>query len=168
MRVALGDLPGILQYLESDMKTGKLTIKHDDERVAVVVFNEGRLANATAPYCKELDAITEVLSWDASHVTFDEVVLKEEEIKFDLEMTGIIMNCVVDVDEFKEIQKSLPANELMLGAGGKELDNSLEIGQKKIYEFAVNGYPKDELLKLQKVPERKATMWLHTTVFVFS
>ncbi len=164
VRVASGDLPGILQYLESDMKTGKLTIKHDDERVAVVVFNEGRLAHATAPYCKELDAITEVLSWEASHVTFDEIVLKEEEIKFDLEMTGIIMNCVVEVDEFKEIQQSLPENELMLGPSDKELDNSLELGQKKIYEFAVNGYPKDELLKLQKVPERKATMWLHNLI----
>ena len=164
VQVSSGDLPGILQYLEAEIKTGKLNIKRNEDSTAVLYFNEGRLVNATAPYCAGIDAVTEVLSWESSHVTFQELELEESEIQFDFETTGTIMNCVVDVDEFREIQKSIPAEDVMFHRGTKKPDTSMDVGQIKIYELALKGYSTDDLLSSQKINKRKATLWLHQLI----
>ena len=164
VQVSSGDLPGVLQYLEAELKTGKLNIKGSEEKIAVLCFKEGRLVNATAPYCNGLDAVTEVLSWQSSHVTFQELELNDSEMQFDYETTGTIMNCVVDVDEFHEIQKSIPSNDVMFQLGSKKPTSDMEAGQKKIYEFALKGYSTDDLLTLQKVSLRNATIWLHQLI----
>ena len=164
VQVSSGDLPGVLQYLEAEMKTGKLNIKGSEDKIATIHFNEGRLVNATAPYCNGMDAITEVLSWESSHVTFQELDLGESQIAFDYETTGTIMNCVVGVDEFREIQKSIPANDVMFQPGEKKPSHDMETGQQKIYDLAIKGYSTDDLLTSQKINIRKATLWLHQLI----
>ena len=164
VQVSAGDLPGILQYLEAEIKTGKLNIKRDEDSTAVLCFKEGRLVNATAPFCTGVDAVTEVLSWQSSHVTFQDVDVQESDMVFDLETTGTIMNCVVDVDEYNEVLKSIPGDDVMFQPGAKKIDNSIDTGKMKIYEFALTGYSTSDLLTLQRVSRRKATLWLHQLI----
>ncbi len=164
VHVSAGDLPGILQYLEGDIKTGKLNIRRDDDTTAVLYFREGRLVNATAPYCVELEAITEVLSWDSSYVTFQEVEIQESDAKYDNEVTGLLMNCVVDVDEYREIQNTMPPDNVMFLAGSREPDAEMNPAQKNMYDLAVKGFATEDLLDSQKSSHRKTTLWLHNLI----
>ncbi len=161
VHVSAGELPGVLQYLEADIKTGKLNIKREDDAIGVLYFRDGKLVNATAPFCEEMEAITEVLSWDSSHVTFEEGAIAEEDVKFDQEATGTVMTCIVGVDEYREFKKGLPSNEMMYHAGPKAAEDEMEIGKKGIYDLAITGYSTDDLLKSQKFGIRRSTLWLH-------
>ena len=164
VQVSSGDLPGILQYLEAEIKTGKLNIKGIENNTAILYFKEGRLVNAKAPFCTGTDAVTEVLCWESSHVTFEDVELTESDLQFDIETTGTVMNCVVNVDEFREMQESMPSNDVMFQPGKRKADTSLEVGQDKIYDLALKGYSTDDLLASQKTNLRKATLWLHQLI----
>ena len=165
VQVASGDLPGILQYLEAEIKTGKLNIKKDDENIAEIFFRDGRIVNAKAPFCIELEAITEVLSWESSHVTFNDAEIAEEDVKFEREVTGTVMNCVVGVDEFHEIQKKMPPNDVLFKPGNKEIaPDKLESLQVKMFELAVKGLSYGDIIANQRVSERKATLLLHELI----
>ncbi len=159
VQVSAKELPGILQYLETELKTGKLSISWKD-RAAVLTINQGRLANATASHGLEgLDVIIETLCWPVSQVTFVEEDLPPEEILYDDQITGIIMNCVVGVDEFNEVKKHLPSDDVTFVQGNAIPDDMPE-AQKSIYYAALQGYSVDELVNDIDPSERRATMWL--------
>ncbi len=154
-----GELPGILSFLEAEIKTGKLTVK-SGEKTAVIYLQEGRLSNGTAPHSEGLDAITEALSWPTSHVTFEECDLKDDEVKFSFETTKTIMNCVVEIDEFREAGKELPPGDVLLLPGAKSPTDDMNADMKRIHNLAVNGFSITELVSGQLFSERRATMFL--------
>lgn len=159
VHVSGGELPGVLAFLEAESKTGKLNVKSSG-KTAVIFIHEGRLANGQAPQCKGLDAIVEVLCWPTCHVTFEDTELAEEEIKFSMETTGTIMNCVFEVDEFREAQAALPDNNAML-VPGKKIPADIDETEKRIYQLAISGYAVDSLTHDAELSERRVTMALH-------
>ncbi len=162
VQIGPGELPGIIQYLEADIKTGKLNIKRKDDKLGILYLKEGRLVNAIAPFCDAMEAITEVLSWDSAQVTFVECELEESEIIFNQEATGSVMNCIVDVDEYREVQRAMPDNKAMLIATKLNLKPDVDPLQKSIYELALHGYSKEDILSTVKTTQRKGTMLLHS------
>lgn len=160
VQISGGELPGILTFLEAETKTGRLNIKSDD-KTAVIHLKEGRLANGKATNCNGLDAIVEVLCWPASHVTFEEAEIDEKEIKFSMETTGTIMNCVFEVDEFAEAKSAMPDQNAMLVPGDNKLPPDVQELQKKVFEMAVTGNSIDTITHDPNLSERHATMALH-------
>lgn len=160
VHVGAGQLPGILQYLETETRTGTLTVVSGD-KTAVLTLKEGRLVNATAPLCKDMDVVTEVLSWPSSDVTFIDGDVQDADVVFQYEVTGCLMNCVVEVDEFRHIQSKLPPPRAMFQPGPKPGSGEINKMQVAIYEMALNGYSRDELLSSQKATERQHTLWLN-------
>ncbi len=163
VEVASGELPGILQYLEAEVKTGKLTVKGPNGS-AVIHIRDGRFVHATAPLCEGPEAMTEALSWEKSQVTFEEVELQEHEIKGEQQLTSVLMNAVVDVDEFREAKQSLPPSDAMFVKGEKKLPKTMARNQRMLWEQALNGYSSDELLNDQPYGERQATLWLRELI----
>lgn len=160
VHVGAGQLPGILQYLETETRTGTLTMVSEN-RTAVLMLKEGRLVNATAPLCKDMDVITEILSWPSSDVTFIDGEIEDSDVVFNYEVTGCLMNCVVEVDEFRDIQRKLPPPRAMFQPGPKPRSGELSKMQMAIYDMALNGYSRDEVLSSQKATERQHTLWLN-------
>ncbi len=158
VQVTSGELPGIVQYLEAEVKSGKLTVK-SHKGTAVIYITQGRFANATAPHCEGVHALTEALSWEESQVTFEEVDLKPEEVKEEQPLTSVLMNCVVDVDEFREARDSLPPADAMFVPGEKKPDKEMDRHQRDLWEQAINGWSVDELLYDQPYGERRATLF---------
>jgi DNA-binding response OmpR family regulator len=160
VHVGTGQLPGILQYLETEIRTGTLTVVSGD-KTAVLTLKEGHLVNATAPLCKDMDVVTEVLSWPSSDVTFIDGKVDEKDSVFNYEITGCLMNCVVEVDEFHDIQSKLPPARAMFQPGPTPRSGELSKMQMAIYQMALNGYSLEELLSSQKATERQHTLWLN-------
>jgi DNA-binding response OmpR family regulator len=160
VQISGGELPGVLTFLEAETKTGRLSIKSND-KTAVIYLKEGRLANGKAPNCEGLDAIVEALCWPTSHVTFEESEIGEEEVKFSMETTGTIMNCVFEVDEFAEAKGAMPDQNAMLVPGDNKLPPDVQELQKKVFEMAVTGNSIDTITHDPGLSERRATMALH-------
>ncbi|MFT5126829.1 MAG: DNA-binding response OmpR family regulator [Rhodothermales bacterium] len=160
VHVGAGQLPGILQYLETETRSGTLTVVCGD-KAAVLSLKEGRLVNATAPLCKDMDVVTEILSWPSSDVTFIDGEVGDKNAVFNYEITGCLMNCVVEVDEFRDIQSKLPPARAMFQPGPTPGSGELNKMQMAVYEMALNGYSLEELLSSQKVTERQHTLWLN-------
>lgn len=163
VRVGGGELPGILQYLESEQKTGKLEIK-SGHLSAVVWLQNGRLVNAEAMNCKAEDAIIEVISWANVGVLFHDMPVPENLANLDLQVTSVVMNAVVEVDEFRERQRLLPPANAMLLPGPTALPENASPLQRRLYELATTGCSRDELLREQNASERLTTLLVHELI----
>lgn len=154
--VHASELPGVLQFLEVEEKTGKLNIK-SPIGTAVLTIEEGHLINAEAPHVTGKETVIEVLCWDSLTVVFQETTLSDEDRAFETKLTSILMNASVEVDEFRELQKSLPDRAGMIGPGEKPLPkDALEI-ERTIHTRALEGYSLTELLQESGATERQAT-----------
>lgn len=160
VHVEAGQLPGILQYLETDNRSGTLTITSKDQ-FAILYFREGRLVNARTDCCEELEVISEVLSWSSSDVTFHEGKIEESDVVYDHEVTGTLMHCVVAVDEFREIQKNLPPPQALFT---RRSSTTVELSEqeKAITDQAMNGHAIAELIQQPDLTPRQATLVLHS------
>lgn len=163
VQVSSGELPGVVSFLEAEVKTGKLLVRCGSN-TAVIYFREGRLVNATAPNCEGTSAITEALCWPTSHVTFEDCEVADADIKFNLEPTGTLMNCVFEVDEFHEAQNLLPAADVMFVAGPEPLPPDATREQKLLAGLAVEGYTIEHMVRGQRLSERQATMCLRELI----
>lgn len=163
VNVTADELPGILQFLEAELKTGRLEVK-SGSNAGSICLREGRMTNAAAPFCEGVDAVTEILSWESVKIVFNESELEEDDLQLDEQITGIVMNSLVDVDEFHEVQKCLPSEDETFLPGGKKLPEEMAPGQVNTYEWAINGHSIEDLLRGQQASERKTTMWLHELI----
>ena len=150
------ELPGIVQYLEAEVKTGKLTVKCSKGTV-IVSIKDGVFIEATGPLCEGTEALTEALCWEKTQVSFLDCDITIPEGKDTIKLTSVLMNCVVDVDEFKEAREKLPPSDAMF-LPGKPADKELDKDAKSLLEQAINGYSMDELLHDQPFGERVATL----------
>ncbi len=159
VQVNAAELPGILQYLETEMKTGTLNIE-SGERTATIYFLEGSLVNARTPDMEGFDVITEVLCWPTSQVTFVEEDIDPKENKLQAQITGVVMNCAVEVDEYHEIRRNLPDNDVTFRQGVPLPDDAPD-PQRQILYAALHGYSVEDIIHGIHPSERKATMWLN-------
>lgn len=166
VEVSSGELPGILQYLEAEVKTGKLSVKCDknEKGTAVIFIQEGRFVHATAPIFEGTEAVTEALSWERSQVTFEECEIKPEEVKDKQSLTSVLMNCVVDVDEYREARDTLPPTDAMFRTGSKRPSKEMPRHQRDIHDRLINGHSIDEVLQGHPAGERQATLWLQQLI----
>ncbi len=158
VQVIANELPGIMQYLESEMKTGKLNIE-SGENTAAIYFIEGNMVNATTPAMEGMDVVTEILCWPTSQITFIEETVGKENKKFESQITGVIMNCAVEVDEYHEMRSELPQTNAIFVAG-KPLPQDAPEPMRQIYHAALHGYAVEDLVRGIYPSERKATLWL--------
>ncbi len=157
--VSAGELPGVLQFLEVEQKTGQLTIK-STPGTAVLTIKEGKLINAHAPNVEGRETVTEVLCWDSSSVVFTDVEPSEEDHQFDDSLTRVIMNSAVQVDEYRALQKKLPPQSAVFLQGDKRLPDDAASVQRDLHHKAVLGHGRDELLQDHNYTERQATVAL--------
>ncbi len=157
--VSAGELPGVLQFLEVEQKTGRLTIK-GEAGTAVLCIEQGRLVNASAPNVSGTDVIPEILCWDSTTVLFQDAKLTDEDRKISDSITRVVMNAAVAVDEYRAIQKKLPGADVIFVAGDEELPKDAAEEREKVYKRAIDGYSRDELLHDSGCTERQATMAL--------
>jgi DNA-binding response OmpR family regulator len=163
VQVSSQELPGILQYLEAEFKTGHLTVEWEDQ-AAIMCLSKGILTHAHSSDMEGPDVVTEALCWPSTKVTFVEEELDRSEMKFEMPLAGILMNSSVEVDEYFEIQRQLPDDMAMFSKGDTPLDPDAPDDQQSIYYAALQDYSVDELVKGITQSERKATMWLNQLI----
>ncbi|NQZ57552.1 MAG: response regulator, partial [Lentisphaeraceae bacterium] len=113
--IETSELPGVLQYLEAEVKTGILQTTHKKE-YGEIYFKAGKVVHAETEYCAAQDAITEILSWPFVHLRFVEDPVGND-FELSLNISSTLMDCVFEVDEFKEVMTRLPNMELSFIAG---------------------------------------------------
>jgi len=93
IRVEAKEVPGILQFLEAENKTGylKATCDKDD---AEFIFQDGKVVSAETEYCAGSDALTEVLAWPYCHIKFTEMKVDGKEFDLSLDVSHALMDCV--------------------------------------------------------------------------
>ena len=163
VQVSSQELPGILQYLEAEFKTGHLTVEWEDQ-AAVLCLKGGVLTHAHCSGLEGVDVVTEALCWPSTKVTFVEEELAREELTFETPLAGILMNSSVAVDEYFEVQSQLPDNMAIFHKGDTALAPDALNDQQSIYYAALQDYSVEELLKGITQSERQATMWLHQLI----
>jgi hypothetical protein len=162
LKVQVGpkELPGILQYLDTEQKTGRLTIEGQSQ-TAILTIQDGRFVNAELGG-KEAgeDIIVEILCWPSSTVTLVEEKIAAGDCRFDCALMSVLMNSVVEVDELNNIRQNLPSSDATFEAGNAA-EEDLQDGKGQILRRALNGHSTEELLGDPGVNERQATIWLH-------
>jgi hypothetical protein len=151
------ELPGVLQFLEVEQKTGKLAIR-GLAGTATLTIDQGRLVNASAPHCTGLEVIPEVLSWESCTLVFQDLTLTAEDKQLDEQLTRALMNAAVEVDEYRDRRKQqLPPADVTFAAGPVKLPQDHPKAHHDLFRNAVDGYSRDELLQDPGLTERQAT-----------
>jgi CheY-like chemotaxis protein len=143
MQLSAGELPGILQFLGTEEKSGRVVVESGDHEVVIYVAG-GRLTDAVAPGCDGEEAVAEALCWESATVTFHECEIEAEHRKYEAPVTGTVMNAAVVVDEFRELRDTF--------LNGPELDTGErrpadgESARKALWDYIVTGWQVQELL----------------------
>ncbi|NQZ67102.1 MAG: DUF4388 domain-containing protein [Lentisphaeria bacterium] len=156
------ELPGILQYFETEMKTGHVTVKYNEQVANFAVFN-GRMVSASMGELNGLIVLTEALCWPETSVVFAEDELTDSDKDFEYEITSVLMNCVVEMDEYNEVKDLLPDENACFH---QSKDPGIDMPQAQVDMFygALEGYSTFELINGVGVTERQATMYLHQLI----
>ena len=115
LRIDQGEIPGIFHFLEAEAKTGYLKASCRKDQ-GEVTFKMGRIVKAETEYCAAQDALTEILSWPFAHIKFIEDTT-EGEFDLDLTVSSTLMDCVLEVDQFKERLAKYPDMEVSFVQG---------------------------------------------------
>ncbi|MCH2176047.1 MAG: response regulator [Lentisphaeria bacterium] len=161
VQITSNELPGILQLLETEEKTGRLEVL-SGELNAEVYLIQGTMIRARCGELISNDAIAELMCWQILEVTFHEEDVAEDLIEMQLKVASVIMNCAVEVDEFREIRSHLPKDDLVYLPTEKTPDATQEEGLRNIYDAALMGYETSVLVTRIYPSERKSTIWLNT------
>ena len=152
LRIDQGEIPGVFHFIEAEAKTGYLKAScHKDQ--GEVAFKMGRIVKAETAYCAAQDALTEILSWPFAHIKFIEDSLDGE---FDLSLTvsSALMDCVLEVDQFKERLARYPDMEVSFVQGPTPLPKNSNRVAKKVHRMACSGSTFDELINSIKINRR--------------
>ena len=162
LRVEPGEIPGVFQFLEAETKTGYLKANCKKNK-GQVIFKEGKVVSAETEYCAAQDALTEILSWPFCHLKFIEENV-EGEFDINLNVSSALMDCVFEVDEFKEVLDNYPDFEISFIQGEKPLPKNSNRVAKKVHRMASSGTILDELLNSIKINRRHLIMLIHQLV----
>lgn len=162
LRVEPGEIPGVFQFLEAETKTGYLKANCKKNK-GEVIFKEGKVVSAETEYCAAQDALTEILSWPFCHLKFIEESV-EGEFDINLNVSSALMDCVFEVDEFKEVLDNYPDFEISFIQGDKPLPKNSNRVAKKVHRMASSGTILDELLSSIKINRRHLIILIHQLV----
>ena len=162
LRVDPGEIPGVFQFLEAETKTGFLKANCKKNK-GEVIFKDGKIVSAETEYCAAQDALTEILSWPFCHLKFIEESV-DGEYDLSLNVSSALMDCVFEVDEFKEVLENYPDFEISFVEGDKPLPKNSNRVAKKVHRMAASGTILDELLGAIKINRRHLIMLIHQLV----
>lgn len=162
LRVDPGEIPGVFQFLEAETKTGILKANCKKNK-GEVTFKSGKIVNAETEYCAAQDALTEILSWPFCHLKFIEEQV-EGEFDLSLNVSSTLMDCVFEVDEYKEVLQNYPDFEISFVEGDKPLPKNSNRVAKKVHRMASSGTILDELLDSIKINRRHLVMLIDQLV----
>ena len=162
LRVEPGELPGVFQFLEAEVKTGYLKAACKKDK-AEITFKGGQIVKAETEYCAAQDALTEVLSWPFCNLKFIEDSV-EGDFDICLNVSGTLMDCVFEVDEFKEILDNYPDMEVSFAEGDTPLPKNSNRVAKKVHRMATSGSTLDELISSIKINRRHLITLIHQLV----
>ena len=163
VQVSASELPGILQYVDAEKRTGRLIIR-SNAREAVLTIREGNLVDAMMdgqPGGPEI--ITNVLFWPSSKVTLKEEKVRSDQGTFEHRLSGLLMKSCVEVDELNAMKKNLPARDAVFEEG-EPLGDDCPKEKARLFELALNGYSVDGLLVNCDASEQDAIVWIHELV----
>lgn len=152
LRIDQGEIPGIFHFLEAEAKTGYLKASCRKDQ-GEVTFKMGRIVKAETEYCAAQDALTEILSWPFAHIKFIEDTT-EGEFDLDLTVSSTLMDCVLEVDQFKERLAKYPDMEVSFVQGPTPLPKNSNRVAKKVHRMACSGSTFDELIHSIKINRR--------------
>ncbi|MCM8534685.1 MAG: response regulator [Lentisphaeraceae bacterium] len=152
LRVDQGELPGVFQFLEAETKNGILKASCQKD-MAEITFKSGKIVKAETEYCAAQDALTEVLSWPFCHLKFIDDSI-EGEFDINLNVSSTLMDCVFEVDEFKETLGKYPDMEVSFVGGENPLPKNSNRIAKKVHRMASSGSTFDELINSIKINRR--------------
>ena len=153
VRVEASEVPGIFQFLEVERKTGFLKAYHKKE-FADVVFSSGKIVFAETEFCAGADALTEILSWPFVQFQFREKEVDVEKYDMSLDVSRSMMDCVFEVDEYREALKRLPDAESSFVQGRLQLPKNSNGVAKKVHRFAVSGSSLEEIIDTLNINKR--------------
>lgn len=156
------ELPGMMQYLETEMKTGRLEVK-SELGTGMVYLKEGRLVNALAPVGQGIDAVIELLCWPAAAISFHEGGVTAEDVQLEAEITSVLMNCAVAVDEYKAAKSELPGAQAMFMPGRVPPPDLPQV-QARLLAQALEGNAITDLVQNRELGERVATTSLNALI----
>ena len=160
VQVSAKELPGILQYLDTEKKTGYLTIASKFHE-AVLAIRDGRLVNATLDGAGiGQEVVTEALLWATSKVTLVEEVIADVACAFEHRFTGILMKSVVEVDEINNIKQNMPSAHATF-AKGHPLPEKCSPQKANLYDLALRGHSVEDLIRKSELHESQAYVWFN-------
>ncbi len=153
------ELAMILQFLEAELKTGRVIVKRQGSK-AVLYLKEGKLLHAEARGFLGLEAVVEVLSWASSTATFVDDDTVEGDLEQATPLTEVITKALGKVAEYRAARRRLPPVDTVFTAGTKKLPTDLDKVHRFVYEHALTGYTVEEILLHPDQSTRQMTVAL--------
>ncbi len=159
------EVPGILQLLETEKSTGTLIASYHKEHAQATLQN-GMIIDAHTEYCTGKDAITEILAWPFAQIKFTEDPHAPDNIEKPkkLNISSALMDCVLDVDIYKDACKRLNNTEMAFTQGSKSLPAKSNRVAKQVVTMAHTGLSLGEIFETVRVNKRHLTLMIEQMI----
>ena len=159
------EVPGIFQLLEAEKSTGVLAASHLKEK-AQAIFREGKIIDAHTQYCKGKDAITEILAWPFVQIKFTEDLITPGNVAepLDINVSSALMDCVLDVDIYRDVCKRLNDSEMSFTGGSQHLPKNSNRVAKQVVTLANTGLSLQEICETVRVNQRHLILMIDQMV----
>ena len=162
VKVESSEVPGIFQLLETEKKTGHLRLSCQKEN-AFADFKDGKAVRVETEYCAGTDALTEILSWPFCQFRFTDRQVEDGPHE-PIAVSGALMDCVFDVDEYREILAKYSDPELSFVETSYALPKESNKVAKKVHRMASTGSTFEEILNAIKVNRRHVVLLIDQLV----
>lgn len=162
VKVDSSEVPGIFQLLETEKKTGHLRLSCQKDN-AFADFKDGRAVRVETEYCAGTDALTEILSWPFCQFRFTDRQI-EDGPNDPIAVSGALMDCVFEVDEYREVLAKYSDAELSFVETSFALPKESNKVAKKVHRLAVTGSTFEEILNAIKVNRRHVVLLIDQLV----
>lgn len=162
VNVESSEVPGIFQLLENEKKTGHLRLSCQKDN-GFADFKEGKVVRVETEYCAGTDALTEILSWPFCQFRFTDRPIEDGKHAA-ISVSAALMDCVFEVDEYREILAKYSDNELSFVETAFSLPKESNKVAKKVHRMAVTGSTFEEIVNAIKVNRRHVVLLLDQLV----
>ena len=162
VKVESSEVPGIFQLLETEKKTGHLRLSCQKDN-AFADFKDGKIVRVETEYCAGADALTEILSWPFCQFRLTANTI-EDGPNDPILVSSTLMDCVFEVDEYREVLAKYSDAELSFVETSFSLPKESNKVAKKVHRMAITGSTFEEILNAIKVNRRHVVLLIDQLV----
>ncbi len=162
VRLDASQVPGVMQFLEAERKTGLLKASSGKNH-AELTFKQGRIVKAETEFCAGSQAVTEILAWPYCQMRFFEIPV-EGDGETNMQVSSALMDCVFEVDEYRAAQDRLGDPEQTFVQGTQTLPSEANKAARQVIKFALSGQSMQEILDSVRLNRRHLVLLMDQLV----